>query len=126
MSDAYFDSRWNYMKRDTTSGSVVMAGPTTIPYAYQYESSATVTHNMGYVPMFSLFYEPHGDGIMYPAYGSHNIGAAYNPNNPSVFGPYLVGYATDTTLVLTLGCSEIRSGNYTIYYILYKDYGITD
>lgn len=125
MSNLYFWSGKNYMKRDATTGSQPVAAPVTLAYG-QYVTQTVITHDLGIIPFFRIFYEPFKDGVIWEALGTRNQQFATNPRNQAgVTGPYLIGFPETTTLTIELGySSNTLTGTYPIYYVIYKDYGI--
>lgn len=121
-----FWSGKNYMKRDSSSGSTSIAAPATLAFGGNvYVTQYTVTHNLGYVPFFKVFYEPFKDNVIWEPMASRNQGSAFNPRNTSTTGPYLLAWATTTTLIIELGyTNNTLTGTYPIYWVIYKDYGI--
>ena len=120
-----FWSGKNYMKRDAFTGTQAIAAPVTPAYTTQYMTQAVITHNLGITPFFNIFYEPFKDGVIWEALGTRNQGNVFNPNNTAQTGPYLLGFADTTTLTVELGyTTNGLTGTYTIYYVIYKDYGI--
>lgn len=119
-----FWSGKNYMKRDSTTGSTSIGAPKTLSYGGAvYITQYTVTHNLGYVPFFSLFYEPFGDGVIWEALATRSQSSATNPRNTAQTGPYCLGFASTTTLTIEIGySSNTLSANYPIYWVIYKDY----
>lgn len=130
MSDPTNINFWtakNYMKRDTSTGSQSVAAPVTSEYlGLIFVTRTVITHNLGFVPYFSLFYEPFKDGVVWEPLGTRNGAEAINPRNTSITGPYLLGWADTTTLTIEIGYNtNTLTGTYPIYYVIYRDYGLT-
>lgn len=123
----FFDSRFNYMKRDISTGTTNVAPPTTLTYAGLglYTTTYTITHNLGFVPFFVVYYEPFGDGVIYVSKGTRIGARYYNPRNLATYGPICIAWATTTTLVIELGSDLNTFPNpFPVYWVIYKDYGI--
>lgn len=113
------------MKRDVSSGTVSVAAPVTPAFVTQYATQTVITHNLGIVPFFDLYYEPFKDNIIWEALGSRSQASTVNPSNTAQFGPYLLGFADTTTLTVELGYNaNTLTGTYPIYYTIYRDYGL--
>jgi hypothetical protein len=120
----FFTSNRNYMKRDASSGSSTMAAPTTSAYGgYIYITNKTITHNLGFIPVLRAYYEPFGDGVIWPAMGQRLSQSVVNPLNTAVTGPGLICWPTTTTLTLQLfyGTNHL-TGPFPVYWVIYKDY----
>lgn len=122
-----FWSGKNYLKRDPSSGSASIAAPVTSQFGGTvYTTQFSVNHNLGYPPLFRVYYEPFGDGVIWPAFGSRNLGFATNPLNTSATGPYALGISADNTLTIEIGYfNNTLTGTYPIYWVLYRDYALT-
>lgn len=129
MSDPTNINFWtakNYMKRDVSTGSQNVAAPVTSEYlGLIFVTRTVITHNLGFVPYFSVFYEPFKDGVIWEPLGTRNGQTVNNPRNTAVLGPYCIAWPTTTTLTVEIGYkNNTLTGTYPIYYIIYKDYGI--
>ena len=122
----FFTSERNYMKRDSSSGSTAVAAPVTSAYGgLLYVTNVTITHNLGFIPAYRVYYEPFIDGVIWPSLGTRLIGNATNPLNNGVTGPGLVSWPTSTQLNLQLFyTTNGLTGTYPVYYVIYKDYTI--
>lgn len=126
MSTIFFTAKRNYMKRDASSISANLDAPVTSAYSGSlYVTNYTVTHNLGFVPVFRIYYEPFGDGVIWPAMGTRLSQNAINPRSPGSTGPGLIASPTTTTLNLQLfyGTNAL-TGTYPVYWVIYKDYAI--
>lgn len=121
-----FFSGKNYMKRDASSDSAELDPPSTSMYSgLVYVTQYVVTHNLGYIPFFTVFGELYGDGIIWEAIGSRNQERTINPSDTTSYGPYLMAWADDTTLTIELGyTSNTLTGTFPVYWNIYKDYDI--
>lgn len=121
-----FWTQKNYMKRDSSTGTVNMAAPVTSAYGGTiFRTQQTVTHDLGYIPFFVVYYEPFLDNVVWPAMGSRLVGDATNPRSTSHFGPYLLAWADTIFLHLEIGYfTNTLTGTYPVYYNIYRDYGI--
>jgi hypothetical protein len=126
MNNIFFISSRNYMKRDTSSGSTSLASPTVSAYSgYLYVTNFTVTHNLGFIPVFRVYYEPFGDGVIWSAMGTRLSQQVPNPLNGSQFGPGLIAYPTTTTIQIQLFFkTNALTGTFPVYFVIYKDYTI--
>lgn len=126
-NNIYFWTQKNYMKRDTSTGSQNVAAPSTSVYAGAlFVTRTTIIHNLGIVPFFNIYYEPFGDGVIWEALGTRSQGFTLNPRNTATFGPYCIAWADSTILTIEVGYfSNTLTGTYPIYYIIYRDYGLT-
>ncbi len=124
MSQINFWSGKNYMKRDSSSGTLSVAAPSVSAYGgLNFLTTTTITHNLGAIPFFRVYYEPFKDSVIWPPLGDRGSARAENPNNLAHYGPYLVAWADTTTLTLELGyLSNALTGTYPLYYVIYKDY----
>ena len=111
-----FSSNENYMKRDASSGESILT-----------LSSGTVTtniaHNLNFIPQYDVYADLNNDGTIW---AGEQIGIYTDTSlfaNPNELG--LSSSITTTTLTITLQSysSPLASGNRTVYYIIYKDYG---
>jgi hypothetical protein len=126
MNPIFFTSQRNYMKRDPSSGSTPLAGPSTPAYSgYLYETNYTVTHNLGFIPLVRTYYEPFGDGVIWPGYmGTRLTTDVPNPRNTSANGPGMIAWPTTTTLQIQLFYfnNSLAGNSYPVYWVIYKDY----
>lgn len=127
MSDPTNINFWsgkNYMKRDSSTGVSNLAAPVTANFGI-FTTQSIITHNLGIVPFFELYYEGFKDNVVWTTLGSRTSGNAINPANTAQAGPYCLGFADTTTLTLEIGYSNnTLTGTYPVYYIIYKDFGI--
>lgn len=123
-SNLNFWSGKNYMKRDATTGTTSMAAPVTAQFGI-FTTQLVITHNLGIVPFFTLYYEGFKDSVVWTAMGTRTRGSATNPRSTGSEGPYLIGFADATTLTVEIGYfNNTLTGTYPVYYTIYKDYGI--
>lgn len=121
----FFYTGKNYMKRDTSTVTLSMAAPVTA-YNGAFVTRSTITHSLNLIPMFEIYYEPFKDGVIWPAFGDRIVNNPVNPRSTGTTGPSLLAWATNTTLVVELGYpANTLTGNYNIYAIIYRDYGIS-
>lgn len=119
----FFTSNRNYMKKDPSSGTTSIAPPTT-PSGFNYVTNFTVTHNLGFVPMYKVSYEPFGDGVIWSPLAVSGGGAQVtNPLNTATNGPGLYSWVNSTQLFIQLFYfSNTLPNSYPIYWSIYKDY----
>lgn len=123
-----FTSAKNYMKRDDISGAYDLAAPVSTTYGgfpFPYITRKVLTHNLGIIPYFEVFYEPFKDGVIWEAMSTRNAGAAINPRNTATDGPYCLAFPTATTITLEIGYyANTLTGTYPVYVIVDRDYGL--
>lgn len=124
MSNLFFYTGKNYMKRDTTTQTLTMAAPVT-GYNGSFVTRSVITHSLGIIPMFELAYEGFKDGVIWPAMGDRIVNNPLNPRNTATTGPSLLAWPTTTTLTVELGYPvNTLTGTYPVYVTIYRDYGI--
>lgn len=130
MGNFQFISTRNYMKKDiASSGTSSLAGPSVSFYfGNGYKSTLTIPHNLGYVPLFRVYYEPYRDGRVMEAFQDN---AWYLPETPNAtrinaIAPTLMAWADQINLyvVLYFTDSTLSAYNFPIYHTVYKDYGV--
>lgn len=121
-----FWSGKNYMKRDISSGQDNLAAPSILLFSANYTTQKVITHNLGIVPFFDVYYEPFKDGVIWEAgIGARSNASVVNPRNTAQTGPYCLGYADETTLTIEIGYLDATlTGTYPVYWVIYKDYGL--
>lgn len=126
MSNMYYLSTRNAMKRDPSSGSADMAAPSTSAYSGTvYVTNKTIPHNLGKTPVFRYYSEPFGDGVIWPPLSDRLSGASYNPNDLTQKGPGIIGWADNTNLYLQLFYFDnTLTGTFPVYWVLYRDFGL--
>ncbi len=123
-----FWSEKNYMKRDVSTDSQSLVAPTVSAFGgFVFTTTVIIPHNLNIVPFFNIFYEPFSDNIIWEPMGTRLNGSITNPNNPSgAAGPYLMAWADSINLTIELGyLDNSLTGNFPVYYVIYKDYGLT-
>lgn len=115
----FFTSQKNYLKRQPISGNVDMPAPTTTAAWFNYSSNLTITHNLGYVPLVRVYYEPDAsNGKVYPATGRRLAGIGPGLN----FGDVLCFYEVNETILrFYLESTSAKTGTRKVYYIIYLD-----
>lgn len=129
MGNFQFISTRNYMKKHSSSGTSSMAGPSVdFWFGSGFKSTLTIPHNLGYVPLFRVYYEPYRDGRVMEAFQDN---AWYLPESPnqvrtSEIAPTMLAWADRTNLyvVLYFVNTSLSGFNYPIYHTIYKDYGV--
>jgi hypothetical protein len=124
-----FTSDKNYMKRDSSSGKVDMLGPNTSEYfGAFYTRDYVVNHDLGYTPLFRIFYEPFGDGKIMTALqdSQYYLSNPVNTYGGGASGPTCMGQADDTNLTITLyyNSNSLAASSFPVYWVIYKDYGM--
>lgn len=115
------------MKRSSVSGSSTMSGPNT-DKIFSFRSYKTIPHNLGYVPLFRLYYEPYIDGRIMEAYNDSQNWIGPDPNNfigPET-APTVFAYADEFNLYVELVFIDgsLSANTYPIHYVIYRDYGV--
>ena len=115
-----FSSTVNYLKRDALSGSTALTLP-----AYGGNVSATITHNLGYIPFFQVLCDFNNDGKIWSAIKINDHTGTSKSGPPDPPEPSLRAWATTTTLVIRLdnNTNPTATGTRTVYYVIYRDYG---
>lgn len=117
----------NYMKRSPISSTTQLAGPNQLMFSY-YRRTLTINHNLKYVPLVRVYYEPYRDGRIMEAYDDTQNWIGPEPNNfigpetaPTLF--YSIG---DNTLELALWFIDatLASNLYNVWWVIYEDYGV--
>lgn len=123
MSVITYDSRKNIMKRQVY-GTEDIEAPTISEYVLNYGSTVhEIPHGLTYTPVFRVFYEPFGDGVIWPPLSNRLSGNAQNPNNTLEQGPGLIYWADDTNLYLQLFASvNTFTGTFPVHYVVYRDF----
>lgn len=129
MGDFQFISTRNYMKKDPSSGTSVLQGPNTSKYFGNiYITQLVVSHNLGYVPLFRVYYEPYLDGKVMEAFQDN---AWYLPETPNIMrvnaiAPTCMTWADENNLYIELNFIDntLSANNYPVYWTIYKDYGL--
>lgn len=95
-----------------------------------YTRDFEVEHNLGYVPMVRVFYEPFLDDKLYEAVQD---GQYYLSNPPNTYGgtedgPTLMVFADENKLYLRMFFAFNTKANvdFPIYWVIYGDYGATE
>lgn len=129
MGNFQFISTRNYMKKDPSSGTDTMLGPNTSQFFGNYYNRIyTVNHNLGYVPLFRVYYEPYRDGRIMEAFQDTNYALPEAPNEVRVnaIAPTCMTWADDVNLYIELDFwdSTLATNSFAIYWTIYKDYGL--
>jgi hypothetical protein len=127
MSTIFLTSTKNVLKRDESSETANMDAPATAYYdGYLYKTTLTIPHNLGYVPVYRYYYEPFGDGVIWPPLTDRNSRFARNPQDLTDLGPGLIAWADSTNLYLELFYFDnTLTGTYPVYYVIYKDFDLS-
>lgn len=113
-----FTSLKNYLKRHPSSGSANVDAPTSTAAWSNYVSTYTVTHNLGYVPMVRVYYEPNADGKVYPATGRRLAASGPGINYNDIICLWEV---SSTTLTIYLESASSETGTRPVYWVIYFD-----
>ena len=129
MGEFQFISTRNYMKKDQSSGTGTMQGPSTSKYfGNLYITQMVVNHNLGYTPLFRVYYEPYRDNRVMEAFQDN---AWYLPETPNAtrvnaIAPTCMTWADENNLYIELNFNSNSLSGYTypVYWTIYKDYGL--
>lgn len=129
MSTAHFLSTRNYLKRDATASEPLqVAGPSVSEFfGLLYTTRIQVPHDLGYVPMFRCYYEPFGNGMIYPIISLPLQGRANNPTGSGAsFGPGLLYWADNVNIYIMLYYDDnsLASERFPVYLTTYIDFAI--
>lgn len=118
----FFTSQKNYLKRHPSSDSAQLAAPATLnALTFLYETILTVPHNLGYIPMVRVYYEPFTNGAVWPATGSRVSEAGPGLTIGDIMCFWEI---TTTDLRISLEQSSLsapQTGTRTVYWVIYWD-----
>jgi hypothetical protein len=89
------------------------------PSGFNYVSSLTITHNLGYVPLVRAFYDPDSIGTIYPVNGQSGTQTAGPTSLPFWF---YIDDITSTQVIFKCEGFSLLSGTFPIYYRIYLDF----
>lgn len=114
-----FSTNKNYLKRALSSGSQAMTAPNTLNAWFNYQSTLSIPHGLGYRPKrVRVYYEPFADGKIFPASGSRLSATAIGvPFNETV----CFWDVDSTNLNIQLESAASETGTRNVYYIIYLD-----
>lgn len=125
-SGVLFTSNKNYMKR-ALADTETMTGPN-VDYTFFFAKDLTITHSLGIVPFYRVFYEPFNDGKVFEAIqdSQYYLSDPINTYGGSADAPVCYTEATDTTLRISLGFIDgtLSGDSFPVHYVIYKDYGL--
>jgi hypothetical protein len=115
----YFTSRKNYLKRQPISGSAPVSAPSTLASWFNYYSTYTVNHALGYAPMVRVSYEPDAsNGKVYPATGRRLAGLGPGLS----YGDVMCLWEVDeNNLTIYLESVSSKTGTRNVYWVMYLD-----
>ena len=113
-----FTSDKNYLKLAAFQPAT-MNKPSTPNAYFNYESSLTITHNLGYIPLVRAYYDYNNAGTIYPCTGQAGVRTAFGPSLDYWF---YIDEITTTTVTFKAEDVSSRSGTFTIYYKIYYDF----
>jgi len=105
------------------SDSDTMDKPNTSDGFLGYFSTKVITHNLGYVPLVRVSYDPDSDGSIFPANGQGRVESTSNRSPLQTVAPFwfYVDDVTTTTFTLRTYKTSQLSGTFPFYYRVYKD-----
>lgn len=129
MSNFQFISTRNYMKRHDSSGSDTMLGPNTSRFfGNYYTRDYEVTHDLLYVPLFRVYYEPYRDGKIYEAFQDtqYYFSTPINTYGGTEDAPTMLVWADDRKLYMRLffPYNTLSALSFNIHWVIYQDYGV--
>lgn len=117
-----FTSEKNYLKRHPSSGQVAVDAPSAVNGAtFLREKMITIAHNLGYVPMVRVYYEPFTDGAIWPATGSRVSGAGTGLSPGDIMCFWEID---ENNLTISLESDSVyaaKTGTRNVYWIIYWD-----
>lgn len=130
MGNFQFISNKNYMKKHSSSGKGTMKGAgTDVYFGSTYKNVYEVNHNLGYVPMFRVYYEPYRDGRIMEGFQDTSTYLPSTPNGvrTSAVAPTCMTYADENKLYIALyfNSNSQQTLDFPIYWTVYMDYGVT-
>lgn len=129
MDNFQFISTRNYLKRHSSSGSNTMLGPNTLQTFGYYTRDFEVNHNLGYIPLFRVYYEPFRDGKVLEGFQDTQYFLTNPPNDFSSFtedGPSCLSWVDENKLYIRLyfTTNALAALAFNIHWVLYQDYGV--
>lgn len=118
MTDATLNGEKNLLKRSTVSSSQDVAAPSVVGAWFNYVSTVTIPHNLGYVPQVRVFFESDAGGKIFPACGRRLAALATGISYGNVICVYEVD---ETNLTIYLESASAKTGSRKVYYIIYLD-----
>lgn len=124
MSTIFLTSQRNALKRDPSSGTTNMAAPKISAYSGSlFVTNLVIAHNLGYPPIFRYYYEPFGDGIIWPSLSGRIDGNAANPLNLAVSGPGIVAWVDNVNMYIQIFYSSAALNTpIPVYWVIYRDF----
>ena len=128
MNPFQFLSTRNYMKRHESSGTYLLAGPNTARFFSSYfTSEVAIPHNLGYVPLFRMYYEPFQNGELFEAFQDtqYYFTNPINTYGGSESGPTLLAWADEYNVYARLyfPFNTLNASTFPIHAVIYQDYG---
>lgn len=117
-----FTSNKNYLKRHPSSGQATVAAPSTLNGAtFYYEKILTIPHNLGYVPMVRVYYEPFTDGAVWPSTGSRVSGSGTGLSPGDIMCFWEVDENNLTISLESDSVYPVKTGSREVYWVIYWD-----
>lgn len=118
------------MKKHPASGSTTMLGPNVdFWFGSGYKRVLAIPHNLGYIPMFRVDYEPYRDGRVMEAFQDNAWFLPSSPNEVRVTeaAPTLMAWADEVNVYLSLYYinNSLAALAYNVHCTIYEDYGVT-
>jgi len=114
----FFNTQKDYLKRHPASGSTTVAAPSVQAAWFNYVTTYTVPHNLGYIPLVRVYYEPYSNGKIYPATGSRISG--FGPGLS--YGDIICLWEIDNSnLTIYVESANSHTGTVPIYWVIYWD-----
>lgn len=129
MGNFQFISTKNYMKKDESSGSTDLQGPNESKYfGNLWITQHVISHNLGYVPLFRVYYEPYRDGRVMEGFQDNGWFLPSSPNEVRIteVAPTIMAWADENKLYIELNYinNTLAGVTFPVYWVIYKDYGV--
>ena len=98
------------------SPKIVQEGSTTITNGAPSTTSVTITHNLGYVPSYDLFFKPSGSTKWHAHRGRYNF-------DGNTFSDLVDWWAEVSSTTLTIYSTGTNVRTHNIYYMILADIG---
>jgi hypothetical protein len=115
-----FTTDKNYMKLQQFQPET-MNRPNTLNSSFNYESSFTVVHGLGYVPLVRAYYNHNDAGTIIPVNGQAGIRTGFGPTLDYWF---YIDEITTNEVVFKAEDFSSRTGTFTFYYKIYYDFEV--
>jgi len=108
--------------------TATMTRPNTADGFGGFFSTSTVVHDLGYIPLVRAYFDPLGDGTIYPSIGQYIATTGADSSSPlftagSVVAPFMffASNITTTTVTFTVYGFSGSAATFDYYYRIYLD-----